>query len=744
MKKYKLSGRVVRANTERGVGNVRVEAWDSAEVTTDLVAVAVTNQTGDFEISLDQAAVDRHFQGRKPLIALRVFSAGAEEYVTRYTQWKVSPTPATVRIEVDLALTSTKRAPAQSVVRGNVRTEQGAAVANAMVRAYDVKLTSETEIGSSTTDASGHYKISYSSILASGKQRPDLRVIVYNGSNQELGRSALIVRAPSTAVVDLVTSEDQEDRGLSELQQVRSRTAAHTQGVFLGDLQSEQVDFVAQATEVGRARVEALVGAESLWMSVGAAASGDPYYPFVRMGLPTTRRGLLSYPKATLHRVLDEAREAKIVGREVSDDIVDLLTQAAVDLATEAPAGTTCNLGQLLDLDLGGSATRHFIAEYMAFDGTPEAFWAHLALLPEYQGEGSLLIPRLKLLLQLGALTRYHFPLISELWDRWHDSQFDDLKDLAAYSEADWIAILAVQRSGSPINTPDDTPGATLTERRAAYAKVIRRALEVAFPSEAVASAISVIGGSELPTFFNNNPSFKLGKSRAGHYVALNPAAFAGLSNPAAAKLDLKAVERLYKLTPPCAHLLVAAGGDAGRQGQCRRLRLQGGGPDRRGARRSGGEPPPRGPRGRREPLSQARPLWEHRAGRRGEQPVRGRLRLRRARCRGTHARGERPVASPPGPVLGIPRRLRDPHVPALPSRADVSPYVRARGNAVSRAVARPHICGERSPDAARHRDAGGICPRSADPGVQPRGAPVHRADIQRAGDSPRGEVARP
>lgn len=375
-------------------------------------------------------------------------------------------------------------------------------------------------------------------------------MIVYNGSNQELGRSALLVRAPSTAVVDLVTSEDQEDRGLSELQQVRSRTAAHTQGVFLGGLQSEQVDFVAQATEVARGRVEALVGAESLWMSVGAAASGDPYYPFVRMGLPTTKRGLLSYPKATLHRVLDEAREAKIVGREVSDDIVELLTQAAVDLATEAPAGTTCNLGQLLDLELGGSATQHFIAEYMAFDGIPEAFWTHLASLPEYQGEGSLLIPRLKLLLQLGALTRYHFPLIEELWDRWHDNQFENLKDLAAYSEADWIAILAVQRSGSPINTPDDTPGATVAERRAAYAKVIRRALEVAFPSEAVASAISVIGGSELPTFFNNNPSFKLGKSRAGHYVALNPAAFAGLSNPAAAKLDLKAVERLYKLTP--------------------------------------------------------------------------------------------------------------------------------------------------------------------------------------------------
>ncbi|XXY16217.1 neuraminidase-like domain-containing protein [Sorangium sp. So ce216] len=551
MKKYKLSGRVVRAKTERGVDNVRVEAWDSAEVTTDLVAVAVTDQNGDFEMSLDQAAVDRHFQGRAPVAALRVFSPGAAEYVTRYTQWKVSPTPATVRIEVDLAATSTRRAPASATVRGSVRNEQGAAVANAPVRAYDVKLTSEIEIGSSTTDSSGHYKISYSPLLASGKQWPDLRVIVYNGSNQELGRSALLVRAPSTAVVDLVTSQNQEDRGPSELQQLKSRTVTHTQGVVLGTLQGEQVDFVAKATEVERGQVEALVAADSLLTSVGVGGSADSFYPFVRMGLPTTQRGLLAYPRPALRRVLDEAREAKIVGGEVSDSFADLLTQAAVDLATGAPpAGATCNLGQLVELVLSEDYTQQFLAEYLTFEGAPEAFWAYLASLPEYQGEGVLAIPRLQLVLQLGALTRYHFPLIEELWDRWQGDQFDDLKDLAAYSESGWIAILALQRNGSPINYPADTPGATVAERRATYAKVLRRALEVAFPSKAVASAIAVVGGSELPTFFDNNPSFKLGEARAGHFIASNPGAVAELSNPTAAELELKAVERLHKLTP--------------------------------------------------------------------------------------------------------------------------------------------------------------------------------------------------
>ncbi|WP_437597402.1 neuraminidase-like domain-containing protein [Sorangium sp. So ce590] len=578
MRKYQLSGRIVRAKTERGVGNVRVEAWDSAEVYTDLIAVAVTQQNGDFEMSLDQADVDRYFQGRKPAIALRMFSPGAEEYVTRYTQWKVSTTPATLRIEVDLAVTSTKRAPAQSGVRGAVRNAQGAVVPLVMVRAYDVSLASETEIGSSQTDSSGHYKISYSSLLASGKQRPDLRLIVYDMSNQELGRSALMVRAPSIAVVDLLTSQDQENRGLSELQQVKSRTAAHTLGVLLGDLQGEQVDFVAKATEVDRGQVEALVAADSLRGSVSVGDSADSFYPFVRMGLPATKRGLLAYPKATLRRALDEAKEAKIVGGEVSDGIVDLIAQAAVDLAFEAPPpGATCNLGQLLGIVMPTqSHAEEFIAEYMAHEGTPAAFWAHLATLPSYQSEGELLLPRVQLVLQLGALTRYHLPLIEELWDRWQNGQIDVLKDLAAYSEADWIASLALQRNGSPINCPADTPGATVTERRAAYVEVIRRALEVAFPSKAVASAIAVVGGSELPTFFNNNPSFELGKTRAGHYIASNTGAFAGISSPAAAELELKAVERLHKLTPRYeeAKVLLDAGfksaGEISRRGRLR------------------------------------------------------------------------------------------------------------------------------------------------------------------------------
>ncbi|WP_438015326.1 neuraminidase-like domain-containing protein [Sorangium sp. So ce315] len=550
MSTYQLSGRVVRAKSDRGVAGVRVEGWDSAEVTTDLVAVAVTNSDGEFTISLDQATVDHHFQERQPVIALRAFTAGGLELVTRHSQWTVSRTPASIRIEVDPAVTSTKHAPASRVVRGTVRAPDGGTSSNLTVRVYDVNLSSQDELGSASTDSEGRYKIEYTSLAQSGKTYPDLRVIVYSGV-QEVGRSALLARAPATAVVDVITGSSQEYRGPSELAQLWSRLSAY--GVYgsPGVLQEEQIELLAQGTGAERAQIEALSATESL-SSVGVAEDTSFYYPFVRKGLPTTTSEFLTYPRPELRRVLLEAIEENIISGDSStaDSIIGLISEADFGFLLDTPPpGATGNLGQLLGKALSTQSLRQeFVDAYLDHDGSPEAFWTELATRPSFQGAG--VIPSTQLALQLGALTRYHFPLIDELWERKQGGQITGLKDLAAYSEADWVAIVGLPRNGSPINFPADTPGADVTEKRAAYAKVLRRAMEVAFPTKAVSSGIAAVGGSELPMFFNNNPSFELGKTRVGDYIASNPGAFTGISNPALASRELKAVERLHKLTP--------------------------------------------------------------------------------------------------------------------------------------------------------------------------------------------------
>ncbi|AUX35899.1 MULTISPECIES: neuraminidase-like domain-containing protein [Sorangium] len=552
MSTYQLSGRIVRAKSELGVSEVRVEAWDSAEVTTDLIAVAVTNQNGDFEMALEQALLDRFFQGRLPVLTLRAFTSGGAELVMHHTQWSVSHEPVTLRIEVDPAVTSTQRAPAPSVVRGTVRTLDGDPASNLQVRAYDVNLSSVDLIGTGQTDSSGHYAIEYTSLDRAGKCQPNLKLRIFNGQEQEVGRTGVFFRAPSTTVIDLTASPLGGPEEPSELTKIRSRTEVHTQGVDLAEIDDNDVEFLTKATGVGRMEIEALKGAEAL-LSVGVSESSGFYYPFARKGLPTAKRKLLAYPRAVLRRALVEAFNDNLIpGSSIeADSRIDLIIEEAVRMALDdpPPAGQTGNLGQLLAKALPTQSLRsELLTAFMNHEGPPEALWAELATRPSFQGAG--VIPSTQLALQIGTLTRYHFPLIDELWARKQGGQITAFKDLAAYSEADWIAILALVRNGSPIDFPADTPGETVAEKRAAYAKVLRRAMEVAFPTKAVASAIAAAGASGLTTFFNNNPSFELGKTRVGDYLASHPNALSGISNPTAAALELKAVERLHRLTP--------------------------------------------------------------------------------------------------------------------------------------------------------------------------------------------------
>ncbi|NUQ48580.1 MAG: penicillin-binding protein 2 [Phycisphaerae bacterium] len=97
---YRLSGQVVKRGSPSGVPGVRVEAWDSAGVKSDLIAVATTDKEGAFTITLGQGDVDRHFDGRLPALSLRLF-LGSGHLATRDHRWKVARRPASVRIEVD-------------------------------------------------------------------------------------------------------------------------------------------------------------------------------------------------------------------------------------------------------------------------------------------------------------------------------------------------------------------------------------------------------------------------------------------------------------------------------------------------------------------------------------------------------------------------------------------------------------------------------------------------------------------
>src|SRR6266540_3092027 len=70
---FRASGQVVDQKTHDGLPNMRVEAWDSAAIWPDVVAVTVSGEAGEFSFSLDDTYLQRLFHNGHPTLFFRVF-----------------------------------------------------------------------------------------------------------------------------------------------------------------------------------------------------------------------------------------------------------------------------------------------------------------------------------------------------------------------------------------------------------------------------------------------------------------------------------------------------------------------------------------------------------------------------------------------------------------------------------------------------------------------------------------------
>ena len=99
---YVISGRIIDRESERGIGNLRVEAWDKDQHFDDLVGSAATDDQGNFEIRFDETYFSELFSDFYPDLYFRVFCAGkmiasTEESVL----WNVRSPHVEVEIEVN-------------------------------------------------------------------------------------------------------------------------------------------------------------------------------------------------------------------------------------------------------------------------------------------------------------------------------------------------------------------------------------------------------------------------------------------------------------------------------------------------------------------------------------------------------------------------------------------------------------------------------------------------------------------
>ncbi|MGY1582266.1 Tc toxin subunit A-related protein [Streptomyces sp. MN13] len=484
-------------------------------------------------------------------------------------------------------------------VYGQVRDAKGELLREGSVVAYDRDLRSEEKLGSARL-GNGAYDIRYGAeqFRRAEKDSADLELRVLDAGGGELLRTPVRFNAPDELEWNLSLG-DREYQGPSEWEVISEELTPLLDGVPPVELREDDrfqdISFLAGETGRTPLAIGIWVGAHRLAAKTTrekVPLAAEEFYAFLRQGQPSVfSESLLEDIKDPQRMALLEDRTLKALTELASETQRSLLEAAVKD--NLVPARVEARIGAILDtlakiklrytgdtvlgagqgtigelLDLTPQAAAHktaFLNAFTSYSGSPDGFWDSVA---EDRVLPADTVPRVRMSLELGGLTRNHVPLVSALTDAFQGDRTAYQRGLARLTADDWDARLQQPGTGGrPIGVPDDIEGDTPQEKRRAYAQALDREFERAFPTASFTGKLDqaqrlrrgaraagegqrAAGEEELVTFLDHNPGFELDRVRVDHYIDQTPGALEGIEDPDALVSELKSVQRVFKLAP--------------------------------------------------------------------------------------------------------------------------------------------------------------------------------------------------
>lgn len=542
-------GMVAAQESGSGVAGVRVEAWDTAGVLADAVAITTTGPDGRFSFAVSRADVDRLFAGRRPVVKLKVVSGTMLLADTQSSHTWHLRDHARGRIDVNPALPiGIVSAGPRLSVRGTLRDVVTGPMTGATVQAFDRNVTAEgvteTLLGSDTTDARGRFRIAFENrhLGRPGKEVPDLVIRAGQGGTT-LAEAHACAALPITEVELVRGGEVFLGRGeyawlLETLDGLRG-------GVDWRAISTQQAELLACSARVDRAAATALAAAARLAFAVPAIPE-EAFFALLRHGLPTASVALFSHRPVHLRKTLEKAITSGTISHVLWNQL-DGLQQAFEDASVLAsfdvrPSGV--GLGTLVSHTPGVStAAQHsFVRKVLQHAGDAASFWALLAL----DSDLSSHVAPLRFTMEIAPLVANHTPMIDELQSRRTAGQLQRADDLAKLLPGDWQELVGT--TGVPTGTPGQTPA----QQQDNYIAWLDRTVEARFRTARIADRIGrAEPTADITTFFNDNPGFRFESSRVARYLAEQPGALVNIpeNNRFALTDQLTKLERLFRVS---------------------------------------------------------------------------------------------------------------------------------------------------------------------------------------------------
>ncbi len=464
------------------------------------------------------------------------------------------------------------RNPNDYLIQGNIYDAHDAPLADVIVKAYDKDLRTAQLLGEAKTDKKGHYEIHYSVAefvssedIDDGIISPDIFILVHSGDPSRpeiLGESEIYFNVSAEFTLDYKIG-GKPYKGIAEFDGLVNTISPllKSQHVDISGLKEDEefkdISFLANETGEDAEKISLLPLAYS--HSNTTLIAPDIFYALFRMQYPKELNALLLVSSESLKNGINAAISLNIISSRWEKEIEDILekfNRRAKDFVLEEDGEENLAFKKIIGAAIPKiDIQEKFVETWFANESTPEKFWETLAAHREF-ADGKA-IEEIKRVLEINLLTG-NVPAMTTLLyqEQTHNHELLDIRDFSKFAQPDWERrIDGLVSSGELKKFPDGIEGETPEEKTKNYAIALEELTNGLFPTDVFKDRMSKDNSqpfgeakNDLITFLSKNPDFNLESTRINSVI--NESNFEGVIDHDRLKIEIKKVNRIYKLSP--------------------------------------------------------------------------------------------------------------------------------------------------------------------------------------------------
>ncbi len=453
-----IQGTIIHQDTGEPLNGLKVELWERdavdkgpkynpgcvvSDCTDDHIKDEVTDEDGRVNFCLGYWDWHDSPYEEAPYFYFKIYDSKGFLLKSTFNSLLFFPCAGTHQVKIEVRPHSDgdeQPSEDEHSVSGNVLQHDRTPAQGYTVKAYDRKLGGRTALGEMVTNEDGFFQIIYTQDMLFGKLA-NLEIEVFepaaDPSAEPVLTSGLISPAPQHLKLSFLLEADTPDEFPSEFHLVHQRVGTELDGLDLTSVTNAELIALAGKIEVEFAQLQNYATSRLLVESISqpGVVVPQPFYGLFRNKLPQALGALAEYERDELQEVILKAIDDETIGKDLitlgeelnNAELVAAISAfldalfAHIDIDVVPVIEDEDFLTQLLGLviDDAHQAERGiFVEKFKQYKSTNPTFWEVLKQASPFFTDSAPtdVVPQLKFIFFLSALTLDHFDLIEYLY----------------------------------------------------------------------------------------------------------------------------------------------------------------------------------------------------------------------------------------------------------------------------------------------------------------------------------------